>query len=124
MSIQPKPKSSVAEYLELDLASERKHEFFDGEIYAMAGASFSHGLVAGNVASGLHARLRRKPCRVVASDLRVRVSATGLYTYPDVVVVCGEPRCTTKWTGYASRLRYTGCRPEAAVSVQVSFRRA
>lgn len=92
MSVQPKPQMTVAEYLALELETSQKHEYFKGEIYAMGGASFSHGLLTGNLVSALHARLRGKPCRVVPADLRVKVSPTGLYTYPDVVVVCGEPK--------------------------------
>jgi len=91
VSLRPKTRLTIAEYLEMELASEEKHEFYDGEIYAMGGASFSHALVAGNVARQLGAQLSRKPCRVLSSDLRVKVSRSGLYTYPDVVVVCGVP---------------------------------
>lgn len=92
MSVQPKPKMTVAEYLAFELETSEKHEYFNGEIYAMGGASFFHGLLTGNLVAALHARLRGKPCRVVPADLRVKVSPTGLYTYPDVVVVCGEPK--------------------------------
>lgn len=92
MSVQPKPKMTVAQYLALELETSEKHEYFKGEIYAMGGASFSHALLTGNVTRELGNRLRGKPCRVLPADLRVKVSPTGLYTYPDVVVVCGEPK--------------------------------
>jgi Uma2 family endonuclease len=66
-----------------------KHEYLDGEIYAMAGGSPEHALLSVAIASSLRAQLEGKPCRVFSSDLRVRVVATGLATYPDVTVICG-----------------------------------
>jgi Uma2 family endonuclease len=81
-----------AEYLEIERTAEWKSEFFNGEMFAMAGATPEHVLIAGNVAAELRLQLRGRPCRVYPVDLRVKVSDTGLYTYPDVVVVCGEPR--------------------------------
>jgi len=92
MSVQPKHRYSFEAYLELERSSEEKHEFLDGEVFAMGGASFSHTLIAGNIFASLHQQLRGRPCRVVSSDLRVKVGPSGLYTYPDIVVVCGEPR--------------------------------
>jgi Uma2 family endonuclease len=59
-------------------------------MFAMAGATEPHNLVASNAASLAHAQLRSKPCRVYHSDMRIRVLATGLNTYPDIVIVCGE----------------------------------
>jgi Uma2 family endonuclease len=61
-------------------------------MFAMAGASEEHNLITSNVTRELSLQLKGRPCRVYASDMRVKVSATGLYTYPDVVVVCGERR--------------------------------
>jgi Uma2 family endonuclease len=61
-------------------------------MFAMAGARAAHNLIVGNLIAQLHAQLRSGPCRVYASDMRVRVSATGLYTYPDIVVACEDPR--------------------------------
>lgn len=92
MSVQPKQRLTVAEYLELEASSREKHEFFEGEAFAMGWASEAHNLIVGNVLAELRQQLRGKPCRVYPSDLRVKVHASGLYTYPDVVVVCGEPR--------------------------------
>lgn len=92
MSLQPRHRYSVDEYLELERASEEKHEFIDGEVFAMGGASFSHTVIAGNISASLHFQLRSKPCRVVSADARVKVKPTGLHTYPDLVVVCGEPQ--------------------------------
>jgi Uma2 family endonuclease len=81
---------TAAEYLEIERAAEFKSEFYAGEMFAMAGASPPHVLITSNVTAELNAQLKGRPCRVYSSDLRVRVSETGLYTYPDVVVVCGE----------------------------------
>ena len=78
------------DYLALEQASNVKHEFLDGEIYAVAGGTPNHAALSVTVSSVLHAQLRRGPCRVFSSDLRVRVLATGLATYPDATVVCGE----------------------------------
>jgi Uma2 family endonuclease len=90
--MQSKPRITPAEYLALERAAETKSEYFNGEMFAMAGASYAHNLITGNVITALHAQLRGRDCTVSASDLRVKVPATGLYTYPDVVVVCDTPR--------------------------------
>ncbi len=81
---------SLADYLALEEASNTKHEFLNGEIYGMAGGTPEHAALAVAVSATLLAQLRGGPCRVYSSDLRVRVLATGLATYPDVTVVCGE----------------------------------
>jgi Uma2 family endonuclease len=88
---QTKPHLTPAEYLEIERAAETKSEYFDGEMFAMAGASFEHNLIVVNLAAGLHAALKGGPCRVVASDMRVK-DRSPAYTYPDVAVVCGRPR--------------------------------
>ncbi len=92
MSLQPHRRRTVEEYLELERTTREKHEYLHGEIFAMGGASEAHNLIVGNVLSGLHQQLRGKPCRVYPSDLRVKIDRTGLYTYPDIVVACGEPQ--------------------------------
>jgi len=92
LSTQPKPFLTPEQYLEIERQAEYKSEYYQGETFAMAGASFLHTVLVGNLVAMLHQQLRRRPCRVCPVDLRVRVSATGLYTYPDVTVVCGEPR--------------------------------
>jgi Uma2 family endonuclease len=79
------------EYLAFERASDVRHEFLSGRIYSMAGASREHNLITGNVAGEIRAQLKGKPCETYSNDMRVRVPGTGLYTYPDVVVVCGEP---------------------------------
>jgi Uma2 family endonuclease len=81
-----------AEYLALERAAEFKSEYVTGQIYALAGASRAHNLIVLNVASIIHGQLRGRPCEAYVSDMRVRVSETGLYTYPDVAALCGEAR--------------------------------
>jgi Uma2 family endonuclease len=71
--------------------AEYKSEYLNGEIFAMGGASEAHNLIAGNIFGELRPQLRERPCRAYISDMRVKVRSNGLYTYPDVVVVCGEP---------------------------------
>jgi Uma2 family endonuclease len=77
-------------YLEYERASDVKHEFHDGEMFAMAGASRKHVMIVTNAVVVLGGQLRGKPCTVFSTDLRVRVDATGLFTYPDVVVGCDD----------------------------------
>jgi Uma2 family endonuclease len=79
---------SYPEYLALEAASPGKHEYLDGEVFAMAGGSVTHGALAGAVITALCNALRDRACRVLTSDVRVRSKATGLATYPDVTVVC------------------------------------
>ena len=92
MSTQPKTLLTPEQYLEIEREAEFKSEYYQGEMFAMAGAREAHNLIAANLLAALHQQLRPRPCRVYMSDMRVRVSATGLYTYPDVTVVCGEPQ--------------------------------
>lgn len=92
MSAVPKIYLTPAEYLAFERQSEIKHEYFRGELFAMAGASRQHVRIAVNVTILLGNQLKRRGCDVFNSDMRVKVSPTGLYTYPDLVVVCGRPR--------------------------------
>lgn len=96
MSSQPKTQYTPEEYLAIDRQSEHKNEYFDGEIFAMTGASRKRNLISVNVATILNNQLAERDCEVYASDMRVKVNPTGLYTYPDVVVVCGEPQFEDK----------------------------
>lgn len=91
MTAATKPYYTPEQYLQLERQAEYKSEYYDGEIFAMAGGSPEHSLVAANVTRELGQQLLEKPCRVYNSDLRVHTSET-LYTYPDVTVVCGEPQ--------------------------------
>jgi len=81
-----------AEYLKQERAAPFRSEYFRGEVFAMAGASFEHTLVKDNLAGETRSLLKDGPCCVLTSDMRVRVNATGLYTYPDVAIVCDEPK--------------------------------
>jgi Uma2 family endonuclease len=91
MSSQPKSRFTPEEYLALERQAEYKSEYFAGEMFAMVGASRKHNLIATNIITAIGQQLKKKPCEIYTSDMRVRVPATGLYTYPDVVVACGEP---------------------------------
>jgi Uma2 family endonuclease len=91
MTAQPIPYVTEAEYLRHERASTLKHEYYAGQIYAMAGASEAHNLIAMNIAALLRARVRGSDCRAYPSDMRIKVQQTGLNTYPDFSIVCGEP---------------------------------
>jgi len=86
------PHYTPEEYLMLERKADYKSEYVNGQIIAMAGASRIHNLIAGNLYREVSQQLRGRPCEAYISDMRVKVSHTGLYTYPDVVVVCGEIR--------------------------------
>jgi Uma2 family endonuclease len=91
MSAVKKPKLTSAEYLVIERKAAFKSAFFDGEMFAMAGASYAHNRINSNLIGELHARLKETPCFALSNDMRVKVPATGLYTYPDAVIVCGQP---------------------------------
>ena len=81
---------SEEEYLVREPEAEYRSEFRQGRVYAMFGGSEAHSLLIGNVFAGIHPQLRGRPCKVHMSDMRTKVAAAGLYTYPDVMVVCGK----------------------------------
>lgn len=81
---------SPEEYLAMEVVTDYKNEYFQGEIFAMAGGSFNHNRIVGNVFKTLSLGLDKKPCHVLMSDMRLLVKRNGLYTYPDVQVVCGK----------------------------------
>jgi len=85
---RPQRKYTLDDYFTIEGVSEIKHEFYNGEIFAMAGASAAHNDITANVLSRLRITLRRHGCRVYGSDFRVQTPA-GLHTYPDVSVFCG-----------------------------------
>ena len=91
MSRQAKAYVTPEEYLTLERQAEYKSEYYDGEIFAMTGASVRHNRITLNIGSELTIRLRDSDCQAFTSDMRVHVPATGLYTYPDVVAICGKP---------------------------------
>ena len=86
-----KKKYSIEEYLEIENAAAEKHEYYKGEIFDMSGAKHQHNLVLGNIYSTLKNKLKGKPCQPLTSDSRIHIEKNGLFTYPDVSVVCGEP---------------------------------
>jgi Uma2 family endonuclease len=87
------------EYLALERKSEERHEYLDGTVYAMAGESLEHGTICMNLSRIISSQLLGKPCQAFSKDIKVRSgprpksrgSTKGLYSYPDLVVVCGEP---------------------------------
>jgi Uma2 family endonuclease len=83
-------RMTYAEYLAAEAATDTRHEFLRGEVLAMAGGTPEHAALAAAVIQALGVALRGKPYRIFSSDLRGRVSATNLSTYPDVTVVCGQ----------------------------------
>ncbi len=83
---------TAEEYLARERLANFRSEFYRGEMFAMAGARWEHTLIKDNLARLAGNQLEGGPCRVLTSDLRVKISATGLYTYPDIVVVCDEPQ--------------------------------
>lgn len=82
---------SAADYLKMERASERKHAYFQGQVFEMSGAQLPHNRVTRNVIVALGSRLGDGPCEVLPSDQRVHIPILELFTYPDAVVVCGEP---------------------------------
>jgi Uma2 family endonuclease len=86
----PIARMSFAEYIAFEENSDTKHEFLGGEVFAMAGGTIEHGALSSAVIIALGNALRDRPFRVLNADVRVRVLATGLVTYPDVSVVCGR----------------------------------
>ncbi len=79
---------TTEEYLQLETTSDTKHEYFDGEIYAMAGATDTHVTIALNMAILLRNHLRGSGCRVYISDMKVRIESKNRFFYPDVMVTC------------------------------------
>ena len=79
------------EYLALERKATIKSEYLGGQMYAMSGASRAHNLICLNIGGEIRSQLKERACEVYTNDMRVKVSAAGLYTYPDVLVVCDEP---------------------------------
>jgi len=95
MSAVPKPSFTVAEYLAIENAAEFRSEYYDGEMFAMAGASIPHNLICMNLTLAVGTQLKGKPCRPIGSDQRVKIQRKGLFTYPDLLIVCGELQIAT-----------------------------
>jgi Uma2 family endonuclease len=92
MSAQPRHWLTAEEYLELERAAEFRHEYYNGRMYLMPGGSHRHAFIIANLAGELHFALQKGPCTTAISDLRIRVAESGLYTYPDISVICGPPK--------------------------------
>src|SRR5918911_3342129 len=95
MDIMSTPESapvSLDEYLEMELHSETRHEYVNGRVYAMSpGASSAHYRICLNLIGELYKQISNRPCHIFTGDARVKVSPTGMYTYPDISALCGEP---------------------------------
>ncbi|TMQ20699.1 MAG: Uma2 family endonuclease, partial [Deltaproteobacteria bacterium] len=87
-------RMTYAEYLAFEAAGDTKHEYLNGEVFAMAGGTITHGALAMAVGTALSNALRDRLCRVLSSDVRVRSKVTGLTTYADVTVVCQKIEVT------------------------------
>lgn len=91
MSTVPVRTYSVEEYLALERQSETRHQYYRGEIFAMTGGSFQHATIISNLVFRARSALRDSGCQALPSDMRVKCPS-GLYTYPDVVVICSDPQ--------------------------------
>ncbi|HLC16698.1 MAG TPA: Uma2 family endonuclease [Thermodesulfovibrionia bacterium] len=91
-NVAVKYRYTPEEYLALERKAYYKSEYVNGQIYAMSGARRKHNLIAGNIFGGLWLQFKNLQCEVYMNDMRVKVSPTGMYTYPDVVAVCGDIR--------------------------------
>ena len=92
MSAVPHTILTPQQYIEQERRAEFKSEFYRGEVFAMAGATFEHTLIKDNIARKAGNQLEDASCVVLTSDIRVKINPTGLYTYPDVVIVCDKPQ--------------------------------
>jgi Uma2 family endonuclease len=91
MSSQPSQKYTLEEYFALELASEEKYEFWNGEVFCMSGASLAHNRIAMNIGTEAHSQLRERGCQALPADMRVKVPAYPPYRYPDLSALCGSP---------------------------------
>lgn len=90
MGALPLSAMTESEYFLFEAQSKGRHEYYRGEVFAMAGGSVEHAQIIGNVAGELRQRLKGQACQASGSDLRIHIEAAGLYTYPDVSVVCDQ----------------------------------
>ncbi len=92
MATQPTTFLTPEQYLEIERKAEYKSEYYNGEMFAMAGAKRAHNQLVASLLRELGQQLRDRPCDVYPSDMRIHVKSTGMYAYPDVTAVCGEQR--------------------------------
>ena len=90
MSSQLNSRLSPEDYLAFERRSEVRHEYVDGELFAMSGASEEHNQIVVNLGGEIRTQFKGKPCKVYTNDMRVRIAGTPNYVYPDVVALC-EP---------------------------------
>ena len=83
---------TAEEYLAMERDSDIRHQFVQGEIFAMSGASRKHNVISGNTFAALHNQLKNRPCEIYNNDMRVKISSCGDYVYPDIVAVCDKPQ--------------------------------
>src|SRR5690554_8040933 len=100
-----KSKFTVDEYLRFEKDAAQKHEYFNGEIFAMAGAGPRHNIIFSNVFRELAYHLKGRPCKPFGSDLRIHIPENALFTYPDISVICGRSEerrvgkeCRSRWS--------------------------
>jgi Uma2 family endonuclease len=91
MSVQTKPRYTLEEYFELELASEERYEYFNGEVFCMSGVSPNHAQIESRLITTLNNELRGRGCRVYPANIRIKVPAAPPYRYPDLAVVCEKP---------------------------------
>lgn len=92
MSTLAQPRCTPEQYLAMERQAAHRSEYVNGRVYALAGASHRHNVIVGNTFGELRSRLRGRPCVTYVNDMRVKVIETGLYTYPDVAALCGDPQ--------------------------------
>jgi len=126
MGAQPQPHFTVAEYLAQENESTFKHEYFQGRVYAMSGASPAHSVISTNLAALFVAQLRGSSCTTFSNDTRITVPSNGLYTYPDLSIVCGKPifdeqgKTPTHWSIRPSLLKSSPIPPRLMIGDQSS----
>jgi Uma2 family endonuclease len=85
-----KKRYSIAEYLEMEKEADQKHEYYQGELFAMSGAKVQHNIIVSNLLTGLGIKLKGSSCRPFNSDQRIHIPQNTLFTYPDISIICGE----------------------------------
>lgn len=111
MTAVPKPhKLTVEEYLAIEEKAERRSEFYEGQMFLMAGTSWEHNLIYSNLFARLSAQLWGGSCRILGTDQRLKIERTGLYTYPDLLIVCGQPE-------FAPENRHTLINPKVVIEI-------
>ena len=92
MANVPQRQLTEQEYLEIERSLATKNEYFRGEMFAMTGASRKHNLISGNIFRRIHEQFDGRRCEVYTNDMRIKINSSGLYTYPDIVATCEDPK--------------------------------